>query len=73
MNQAVSYEPSMKYYDDMIIKSMPDFLSGRLKASCYDKVMDFDVSYAYSEEPVPFSEMTTLNFVPIKVADRQAA
>ena len=72
MNHVVSYEPSMKYYDDMIIKSMPDFLSGKLKDACYDKVMDFDVSYAYSEEPVPFSEMTTLKFVPIKVGEAWA-
>lgn len=72
MNEEMQYEPWRKYEDDLIAFVLPKFLSGKLKNLCYTKVADLDVSFAYSEEPVPFSQVSTLKFVPIKVGEAWA-
>lgn len=62
------FEPWNKYDQDLENR-MKDFLCGRLKELCYRKVMDLDVSFAYSEEPIPFEQIQTLSFSPIRTGD----
>lgn len=65
MNQKMTeYIPWNKHDDDMVIYA-GRFLRDRLHPMCYDAVMDLSVEYAYSEEPVEFSEIGKLSFRPI--------
>ena len=45
------------------------FLRTEIYNRRYNKVMDLDVTFAYSEEPVPFEEMNTLEFKPLKIGE----
>lgn len=63
-----NFEPWNKYEEDLEV-FVSRFLTGKLKALCYPKVMDLNVSFAYSEEPVPFEQMGNLTFEPIQVGD----
>lgn len=45
------------------------FLRAELSKRCYQKVMDLDVSFAYSEEPTPFEEIGRLEFKPLKIGE----
>ena len=66
MNQQPHFEPWNKYEEDLEIFTKR-FLEGQLRALCYSKVMDLDASYHYSEEPVPFNQISCLNFEPISI------
>jgi hypothetical protein len=45
------------------------FFDKELPAYGHTHVLDLEVSFAYSDEPVPFEEISTLTFEPIKVGD----
>ena len=45
------------------------FFENEFPALCHSNVLTLEVSFAYSDEPVPFEEISTLNFQPIKVGD----
>lgn len=56
------YEGELEWYEK-------GFFENEFKAMCYTKVLDLNVSFAYSDEPTPFSEKSSLVFKPIKVGD----
>ena len=68
MKENTVFTPWDKYEDDLVIYTKR-FVEGQFKEMCFQKVMDFNVSYAYSDEPVPFSEIGTLAFQPIAIGD----
>lgn len=45
------------------------FLDGQLLGLCHEAVMPLEVTFAYSDEPVPFEEISTLEFKPIQVGE----
>ena len=45
------------------------FLEHDLKWRCREKVMELEVTFAYSDEPVPFAEIANLQFKPIKAGE----
>ena len=68
MKQQFQFEPWDKYEQDLEIYTQR-FLDGKLKELCFAKVMDLNVSYSYSEEPVPFENIPSLQFTPIAIGD----
>ena len=66
MNGNSVFIPWNKYEEDLEIYHKR-FLEGQFKELCFQKVMDLDVSCAYSEEPVPFAEIGKLPFQPITI------
>ena len=64
------YQPDFKAWDkyeqDLEIYT-GRFLEGKLKDLCHKKLTDLTVSYAYSQEPVPFEKIGTLTFEPIAI------
>lgn len=66
MNGNSVFTPWNKYEEDLEIYHKR-FLEGQFKELCFQKVMDLDVSCAYSEEPVPFAEIGKLPFQPITI------
>ena len=45
------------------------FFETDLHAACYTKVMDLEATFAYSDEPVAFEDISKLNFQSIKIGD----
>ena len=66
MNDQHIFKPWNKYEEDLEIY-MNRFLNDKLCHLCFQKIMDFEVSFAYSEEPVPFADIHTLTFLPIQI------
>ena len=56
-------------YEGNLVAHLRNFMDNDLKGRCYTHVLDLDVEFAYSEEPVPFSEIGSLTFQPIKVGE----
>ena len=65
MNQPV-FQAWNKYHEDMEIY-IKRFFGGKFRELCWPKVMDFQVEYAYSEEPVSFEDAKSLTYSPIEV------
>lgn len=62
------FQPWNKYEQDLEIYTKR-FLDNELSALCYEKVMDLEASFAYSDEPIPFAQVKTLQFEPIAIGD----
>lgn len=62
------FEQWNKYEEDLQIYTKR-FLKGELKNRCFQKLMDFAVSYAPSGEPVCFENISELTFTPIEIGD----
>ena len=60
------FEEWNKYEEDLEIYTKR-FLEGELKNRCFQKVMDFQVSFAPSDEPIPFEQAKTLSYTPISI------
>ena len=67
MNQPV-FVAWNKYEEDMEIFTKR-FLEGELKNRCFQKIMDFQVYYSASKEPVCFEKVPELTFTPIEIGD----
>ena len=65
MNQPV-FKAWNKYEEDLEIYTKR-FLEGELKNRCFQKIMDFQVCYAPSKEPVGFENISELVFDPIEI------
>ncbi len=55
-----------QYERELEIFTLKKFVEVEFKEMCRTKVLDLDVTYAYSDEPVPFNERTKLEYKPIK-------
>ena len=64
MSNIPQFQPWNKYEEDLEIFTKR-FLDNQLKEQCFRKVMDFTVSFAYSEEPVAYAQARTLCDTPI--------
>ncbi len=53
------FEAWNKYEEDLEIYTKR-FLEGELKSRCFLKIMDFQISFAPSDEPIPFEQVKTL-------------
>ncbi len=62
------FEAWNKYEEDLEIYTKR-FLDGELKDRCFQKIMDFEVCYAPSREPVCFEKIAELSFQPVKIGD----
>lgn len=62
------FQPWNKYEQDLEIFTKR-FLDNDLSELCYEKVMDLKASFAYSDEPIPFAQVKTLQFTPIAIGD----
>ena len=67
-DQVPQFLPWNKYDEDLEIY-LGRFLKQKLKQLCYCKVTDLSATFAYSDEPVPFAEIASLTFRPIKIGD----
>ncbi len=67
MNQP-TFEAWNKYEEDLEIYTKR-FLEGELKNLCFQKIIDFQVSYSSSKEPVCFEKVPDLSFMPIQIGD----
>lgn len=56
------YERELEIY-------LKKFSEEEFKALCTTKIADLSVEYAYSDEPVKYSEMSSLRFKPIKIGE----
>ena len=65
MNQPV-FKAWNKYEEDLEIFTKR-FLEGELKNRCFQKIMDFQVYYSASKEPVCFEKVPELTFTPIEI------
>lgn len=65
MNSQPRFEPCDKY-ERLLEQKVKKFFCGQLRDSCFEKVLNLDASYAYSDEPIPFSEVSRLTFQPIR-------
>lgn len=61
----LQFEPWNKYEQDLEI-FVGRFIRQRLEPLCWPHVMDLDAAVACSDEPVAFSELSSLCFCPIK-------
>ena len=68
MNKNSQFQPWNKYEEDLEIFTKR-FLENKLKDRCFSKVMDFQVGYAPSDEPIPFEEAKSLTYTSIAVGD----
>ena len=66
MNNTPQFQPWNKYEEDLEIFTKR-FLDNQLKERCFQKIMDFDVSFAYSDEPVPYEQAKDLTYAPITI------
>lgn len=55
-----------QYERELEIFTLKKFIEVEFKELCREKILDLDVTFAYSEEPVPFAEKDSLVFKPIK-------
>ena len=67
MNQPV-FAAWNKYEEDLEIFTKR-FLEGELKNRCFQKIMDLQVYYSASKEPVCFEKVPELTFTPIEIGD----
>lgn len=65
MKSQPKFEPCDKY-ERLLEQKVKKFFCGQLRDSCFEKVLNLDASYAYSDEPIPFSEVSRLTFQPIR-------
>lgn len=65
MNQPI-FETWNKYEEDLEIFTKR-FLEGELKNLCFQRIIDFQVCYAASKEPVDFENISELLFEPIEI------
>ena len=49
------------------------FAEKEMKDLCYENVLPLNVTFAYSEEPVPFEDIKNLEFKPISVGEQWAS
>ena len=68
MSNKPQFQPWNKYEEDLEIFTKR-FLENQLKDLCFHKVMDFQVAYAPSDEPIAFAEAKMLRYTPIEVGD----
>ncbi len=66
MSNKPQFEPWNKYEEDLEIYTRR-FFEGKFKDLCFQKIMDLDVSFAYSDEPVPFEQAKSLTYTPIEI------
>ena len=66
MSNKPQFEPWNKYEEDLEIYTKR-FVEGEFKELCFQKVMDLEVSFAYSDEPVPFAQAKALHYLPIEI------
>ena len=55
--------------DEILCAKLTHFRDGLLYHSCFEWVMDLSMEYAPSKEPVPFEEISSLQFQPIQVGE----
>ena len=65
MKKTQNFEHNNKYEMDLLYQ-LKHFIN-HMRYLRYTLVSDVEVSFAYAEEPVPFEEIPTLNFKPIKI------
>ncbi len=65
MSEKFQFQPWNKYEEDLEIFTKR-FLDNQLKDLCFSKILDFQVGYAPSDEPIPFAEAKALNYIPIE-------
>lgn len=68
MSHKPQFEPWNKYEEDLEIFTKR-FLENELKDRCFSKVIDFQVGYAPSDEPIPFEAAKTFSYIPIQVGE----
>ncbi len=66
MSNKPQFIPWNKYEEDLEIYTKR-FLEGKLKDLCFQKVMDLNVSFAYSDEPVLYEQAKDLTYTPIRI------
>ena len=59
---------NLQYFDNNI-SEMERVLDNELKSLVYTKVLDLNVEYAHSKEPVKFSDKDKLEYKPLKVGE----
>jgi len=57
-------------YERTAFTDLTNFVYGNLMPRCYEEVIPFDVTYAKSDEPVPFKDRLKLSYLPIKVGEQ---
>ena len=67
MKKALKFRHNTKYDEDTLY--FLKYFTNHLRYLRYTLVSDVEVSYAYSEEPVPFEDIPTLTFKPIKLGE----
>lgn len=65
------FESWNKYEQDLEI-FVGRFIHQKLKQLCRPRVIALNAAFAYSKEPIPFSEISTLEFVPIQEGEAWA-
>lgn len=66
MSNKPQFQPWNKYEEDLEIFTKR-FLDNQLKDRCFAKVMDFQVDFAPSDEPIPFEQAKSLSYTPISI------
>ena len=67
MKKTLTFKHSNKYEEDLLYYLK--YFTNHMRYLRYTLVSDVEVSYAYSEEPVPFEDIPTLTFKPIKIGE----
>ena len=58
-----------QYERELLEWHVRPFHEGKMLALCHEIILPLEVTFAYSDEPVPFAEISKLCFKPIKIGD----
>ena len=61
--------PHSSLYDSNAMTDLTNFLYGDLFPLCYEKVLSFEVTYAKTDEPVPFLDRLSLSYSPLQIGE----
>ena len=66
MSNQLLFQPWNKYEDDLEIYTKR-FLEGEFKQLCFQDVLQLNVSFSYSKEPIAFEQAKFLTYTPIEI------
>lgn len=69
MKNEIIFEHKGQYERELEIFTLKKFLETEFRDLCYKHVADLEAEYSYSDEPVVFTDIAKLSFVPIKAGD----
>ena len=59
-----------KKREEYALQDLTNFLYHDLYSRCFETILQFEVSYAKTDEPVPFQDRLSLHYIPIREGEQ---